>query len=124
MRKLSPTFTWLLSIALALFFAAQGLSKLWGTTAEVWSSRFLNWGYPPGFHFVVGVVELVSGLALLLPWSRRAGAFTLMLVMVGALFTHLIHGELPRVIPALILGMATFLLFLFSPRLERQDSSS
>jgi putative oxidoreductase len=115
MKRLSPTVTWSLSIFLALLFAALGSSKLWGPSAARWGERFLNWGYPAGSHYLVGAVEMLSGLALLLPRSRKAAAGSLMLVMVGALGTHLIHGELPRVIPPLILGVLALLLFL--PRL-------
>lgn len=124
MKKLSPVVTWSISIVLALFFAAQGLTKLWGPSAVHWANRFLKWGYPAGFHSVVGVVELISGLALLLPWSRKAAAACLMMVMAGAMGTHLIHGELLRVIPPLILGIPAFLLFFSGPPAEHQRSSS
>lgn len=124
MRKLSPIVTWSLSIVLALFFAAQGLAKLWGPSAVQWANRFLKWGYPAGLHSVVGVVELISGLALLHPWSRKAAAASLTVVMAGAICTHLIHGELPRVIPPLILGIPAFLLFFSSPLVEHQRSTS
>lgn len=124
MRKLSPIVTWSISIVLALFFAAQGLAKLWGPSAVHWANRFLKWGYPAGFHSVVGIIEVISGLALLLPWSRKGAAVSLTVVMAGAIGTHLIHGELLRVIPPLILGILAFLLFFSGPVREHQRSSS
>lgn len=111
MKRLSPAITWSLSILLALLFAALGSSKLWGPSATQWSERFLNWGYPAGLHYVIGVVEIVSGLALLLPRARKRAAGSLALVMAGAFGTHLIHGELPRLIPPLVLGGLALLLF-------------
>ena len=111
MRRLPPTIAWSLSIILAVLFVAVGFSKLEGASATRWSSRFLNWGFPVGSQYVVGAVEIISGLALLLPRSRKPAAGSLTLVMAGALCTHLIHGELPRVIAPLILGIIAFLLF-------------
>ena len=124
MRKRSPIVTWSISIVLALFFAAQGLTKFWGPSAVDWANRFLKWGYPKGFHSVVGLIEVVSGLALLLPWSRKGAAVSLTVVMAGAIGTHLIHGELLRVIPPLILGMLALLLLFPGPILERRRLSS
>lgn len=115
MRGLSRKVNWSISIILALLFVAFGFSKLWGPSAARWSARFLNWGYPAGSQYVVGGVEIISGLALLLPRSRKAAAGCLALVMVGALCTHLIHGELPRVVAPLILGMLALLLFFSTP---------
>jgi len=115
LRRLSPTVTWSISITLSLLFAAQGLTKFWGPAATQWASRFLKWGYPAGSSYVVGAVEIIAGLALLLPRTRKPAAGSLVVVMAGALCTHLIHGELPRVIPPLVLGVLAFLLFSSAP---------
>ncbi len=124
MRKLSPTVNWSISIILALLFVAAGFSKLWGPSATRWGARFLNWGYPVGSQYVVGAVEIISALALLLPRSRKPAAGSLTLVMAGALCTHLIHGELPRVIAPLILGALAFLLFFSTTAVEHQRTTS
>jgi uncharacterized membrane protein YphA (DoxX/SURF4 family) len=124
MRRLSPTVNWSISIILALLFAAVGFSKLWGPSAMRWGSRFVNWGYPVGSQYFVGAVEIISGLALVLPRSRKYAAGSLTLVMAGALCTHLVHGELLRVIAPLILGVLAFLLFFFTPVTGHQRSIS
>jgi hypothetical protein len=62
MKRLSPAITWSISIILALLFIAVGFSKFWGPSAARWSSRFLNWGFPVGSQYVVGAVEIISGL--------------------------------------------------------------
>ena len=123
MRRLSPAVTWPISIILGLLFAAVGLSKLWGPSSVRWSDRFLNWGYPVGFQYVVGGVEIISGLTLLVPRSRRPAAVSLTLVMAGAVGTHLIHSELPRIIAPLVLGILAFLLFLSTPTVEDKRST-
>ncbi len=124
MRRLSPIVNWSISIILALLFAAVGFSKLWGPSATRWGARFLNWGYPVGSQYVVGAVEIISGLALLLPRSRKPAAGSLTLVMAGALCTHLIHDELPRVIAPLILGALAFLLFFSTTPVGHQRTTS
>ena len=122
MRRLSHLASWSISIILALLFAAVGFSKLWGPPSARWSDRFLHWGYPAGFQYVVGGVEIISGLALLVPRSRKPASVTLALVMAGAVGTHLIHGELPRIVVPLILGILAFLLFLSTPPVEHKRS--
>jgi putative oxidoreductase len=124
MRRLPSAVAWSISIILALLFVAVGYSKIWGTSAAVWNSRFVNWGYPAGSQHVIGAVEIVSGLALLLPRSRKPAAASLVLVMAGALCTHLIHSELVRIISPLILGALALLLFFSPPATEYQRATS
>ena len=118
MRRLSPAVTWSISIFLALLFAAVGASKIWGASATSWSARLSNWGLPAGSRYVIGVVEMAGGLALFLPRTRKLAAASLVVTMAGALAVHLIHGELLRVIPPLILGFLSFLLFYSAPSAE------
>lgn len=118
MTRRARVAIWVLSIVLAAFFAVQGFSKFWGVSAEQWRLRFLNWGYPNGSQYVVGSIELIAGLALLISKSRRIAACTLMIVMAGAFVTHLLHGELPRIIPPIILGTCAMVLYL-NPIRER-----
>jgi uncharacterized membrane protein YphA (DoxX/SURF4 family) len=91
-------------------FVATGISKLVGPSAVRWGQRFTDWGYPANAHSVVGVLEVLGGLGLLIPRSRRAAAAVLVAIMIGALGTHAIHGEFPRFIPPLVLGGCALLL--------------
>lgn len=113
MGRLSPVVTWSLSIILALLFAAVGFSKLWGPSAARWGV-----GYPLESQYVIGALEIVSGLALLLPRSRKPAAGSLTLVMAGAICTHVMHGEWLRVMPPLLLGILSRFCFSF-PRLQQ-----
>lgn len=116
MKSLSPIPTWILAILLALLFTAVGLSKVGGPSAARWNGRFQNWGYPAGSAHIVGVIEIASGLALLLPWTRRTAAASLTIVMLGAFVTHLIHGEFVRLVSPVLFGTLSFLLFFFPCR--------
>jgi putative oxidoreductase len=104
MVGLRKTAVWAGVIVLAVAFIAVGVSKLQGASAERWAERFQHWGYPAHTHAVVGVLELLGGIGLLIPRWRRAASLTLVAVMIGALGTHLVHSEFPRVVPPLILG--------------------
>jgi putative oxidoreductase len=111
MKKREIT-VWIVAMVLAVVFILTGLSKVTGPSSDGWDKRFQNWGYPAGAAFVVGLIEIAAGLALPLPNTRRAAAAVLIVIMVGAVFTHVIHAEYARVIPPIILGtLAQFLAF-------------
>lgn len=59
----------------------------------MWAGRFEGWGYPDGFSYVIGGLEVFSGLALLVPEAAGIGAAGLIVIMVGAVGTHVQHGE-------------------------------
>ena len=65
----------------------------------------------PSASGLIGSLEILGGIVLLIPRCRRAAAALLVAVMIGALFTHAVHGEHPRLIPPLVLGGLAFLLF-------------
>src|SRR5262245_58438968 len=102
---------WAGAVILALAFIAVGLSKFAGASALRWSQRFGQWGYPASAVYVVGVLEILGGLGVLIPRSRRAASLTLGALMTGALCTHLAHAEWPRVIPPLVLGGVASLMY-------------
>jgi len=111
MSRLPRAAVWALAIVLALVFVLVGGSKLQGPSAVRWSERFANWGYPAGAGAVVGAVEILAGLGLLIPASRRAAAAVLAVLMAGAFLTHLVHGEFLRVVPTLVLGGLAMLIY-------------
>jgi putative oxidoreductase len=101
---LPKAVVWTCAIVLALAFVFAGISKVTGPSAARWAERFAQWGYPAGTHYVIGVVEVLGGIGLLVPAWRRAAAATLVVIMLGALGTHAVHAEFPRLIPPLVLG--------------------
>ena len=95
---------WILSVLLALFFTMMGVPKVLGQGG--WATRFAAWGYPPWFVVVVGVAELGGALMLLVPQLATLGGCLLALVMLGAVATHLVHGETARVLVPLVVCAA------------------
>ena len=60
---------WLPTVVFGALFVMQGLTKL--APGSPWPEMFGRWGYPDGFHLLVGIVELSCGVGLFVP--RIAG---------------------------------------------------
>jgi putative oxidoreductase len=114
--KLPRVAVWACAIFLAVAFVLVGISKLRDPSAVRWTERFAHWGYPPNASYVVGVFEILGGLGVLIPRWRRSAAAILVTLMIGALGTHAVHAEFPRLIPPLVLGGLA--LVLYSSRLR------
>ena len=93
---------WVPTVLLGALFVLQGIMKL--QPGSPWPAMFEGWGYPAGFYFFVGVVELLAGLLLFVPRFAGYAAAVLGVVMVGAFATHLLHGEIPGIIATFVFG--------------------
>ena len=113
MSRIGHAFTWGLSIVLALLFVGVGASKI---TSPGWAERFADGGYPGWFRLVVGVVELGAGLALLVPAVRPYATLVLIVVMLGATATHVVHAEGPRAVVTIALTALMAALWTMSRR--------
>lgn len=113
MKTVPRAVVWTILILVASLFVMVGFSKFAGPSSIRWAERFAHWGYPVALRYVVGALEMLGGIGLVLPATTRPAAAALMVVMAGALYTHLSHGEMPRVVPPLVLGLLIFLIFLW-----------
>lgn len=111
---------WTLAVIIGLFFVLAGFSKVAGPLGTDWAVRLSHWGYPAASRYAIGGIEILAGLGLLLPALKRLAAVTLMVVMAGALLTHLLHSEFVRVLPPLILGGLSFGLYSWQPRASQR----
>lgn len=93
---------WVVCGLVALAFLGAGGSKLAGVPMHV--EHFDQWGYPQWFRIFVGGVEVTAGALLLVPRMASYAAAVLVLVMIGAVGTHVMHGEWMETAPPLILG--------------------
>lgn len=103
-RPLQATRTnialWIIAGLCAAFFLVVGTMKYLGRL----DGEFVAWGFSPGFAALIGVLEIVGAVALLFKRSAGWGALALMMIMVGALVTHVVHGEYwAALIPATVL---------------------
>ena len=102
---------WGVAIFLAVVFLYVGVSKLAGPSAARWAGLFGHWGYPANANYVVGVFEILGGIGVLVPRWRQAALLTLGALMLGALCTHVVYAEFPRVVPPLVLGGLALLMY-------------
>ena len=123
MITLPRAAVWACAIFLAVAFVFVGILKLEGPSAIRWTERFVNWGYPANTQYVVGVLEILGGLGVLIPKWRRAAAAILVALMIGALGTHAVHAEFPRLIPPLVLGGLAFMMYSVRVRPRREQTS-
>jgi len=114
--RLPRAAVWTCAIFLAVAFVFVGMSKLAGASAVRWAERLAHWGYPAYARSVIGVFEVLGGLGVLIPSWRRAAAAILVALMIGALCTHAVQGEFPRLVPPLVLGGLAALLYSSRPR--------
>lgn len=102
MSKAANIGLWILQVLVAVPFIPAGLTKL--TSQPRWVGMFEKVGYPDGFYFVVGVVELASAVGLLIPSATPYAAAALMCVMAGATYSHIVIGDpMGRVVFTLVL---------------------
>src|SRR5260221_3201513 len=92
---------WLTQVALALMFLMAGGSKLAGVPAMV--SLFDAIGLGQWFRYVTGVIEVTSGIALLVPSAAIFGALLLIPTMLGAIVINVFIIPGSPVLPFLLL---------------------
>ncbi|CAH1226020.1 hypothetical protein PAECIP111891_05879 [Paenibacillus allorhizoplanae] len=110
--------TWttrIIQILLAAAFVMFGILKL--STHDLQMKIFTStYGYSVGFMYIVGVVELITGIGLIIGlWHPRIAllsAGVIAMIMASAMLTHIrSHEGMRTSIPPLIfLAMAIFLV--------------
>jgi uncharacterized membrane protein YphA (DoxX/SURF4 family) len=55
--------------------------------------KFVNWGYPGWFAYVIGSAEIVAAIMLVRPRRRFLGAAIMTFILTGAIATHIINHD-------------------------------
>ena len=95
----------ILTVLLTLAFLLSGIMKLTG--AEQIRQGFENWGYPIIFMYFIGLCEVAGGIGL---WLRRfsyAAKVCILLLMAGAVLTHLVFDGVGEAVAPIILIILT-----------------
>jgi uncharacterized membrane protein YphA (DoxX/SURF4 family) len=92
---------WITQVALALMFVMAGGSKLAGAPAMV--TLFGALGLGQWFRYVTGIIEVTSGILLLVPSAAIYGALLLIPTMLGAIVVNLFVVPASPVAPLLLL---------------------
>jgi uncharacterized membrane protein YphA (DoxX/SURF4 family) len=85
-----------LCLFLAVEFILGGAAKFYpGETffGPSYAEKFVDWGYPAWFRFVVGSGELVAAALLAIPRTRFHGAALLVVILTGAVITHIANQD-------------------------------
>ncbi|MEU7900020.1 DoxX family protein [Nonomuraea sp. NPDC049152] len=99
---MAPVWRRRLLIALCLYLAVEftigAVTKFWpGETffGPAYSVKFVEWGYPSWFRFVIGAGELFAAVLLVIPRRRfrfMASAL-LVVILIGAVITHIVSRD-------------------------------
>lgn len=105
------TIARVLSILLALVFLAAGGFKLMNT--EQAATAFMHFGYPAAFAYVIALAEIAGALLLFAPGMSLYAAGLLLVIMIGAMFSHLKVGETSNaVVPLVLAALLGVVIFL------------
>ena len=96
---------WAVRIILSALFLLASLGKVTGNPAIF--DMFQDWGYSDWFCTFIGFFELIGAILLLIPKTTYYASIGLIILMIGALITHLIHDPIGQIIRPLV-----FLVFL------------
>ena len=94
-----------ITVLLSLAFLGSGIMKLTGS--EQISQGFEKWGYPIFFMYVIGLCEVAGAIGF---WLRRfsyAAKVCIILLMAGAVLTHLVFDSFQEAMPPIILIILT-----------------
>lgn len=88
--KMANIGVWVLSVVTAALFLLSAIPKF---LMPGWVGRFAAWGYPEWFLYLIAVLEAAGAIGLLIPRLSPYAAAGLIGIMLGAMYTHLTHGE-------------------------------
>jgi uncharacterized membrane protein YphA (DoxX/SURF4 family) len=102
---------WIVQIVLAVVFILHGLQMISppASLAERPAMSYI-FAISPGWRRLLGVLEILAGVGLVLPWLLNIlpwltplAALGLVLVMIGAIVMHIPRREYPNIVFNLVL---------------------
>jgi len=107
-RAADAFVVWVLSVALAAVFLLAGIPKLMGGGSTLGLQAAAMNNFPTPLRVIVGIVEVVGGIALLVPSVATFAAVLLAFVMIPATFTQYASGESGVYIPPILCAVLLF----------------
>ena len=113
------TVIWVVQILVGLLFLAAGFMKLTQPKAKLQTNMKWVEDFSPNTIKGIGALELLGGVGVILPSLTNIlpvlsplAALGLVLVMVGAIITHIRRGETPFIVVNLVLlALAAFVAY-------------
>jgi uncharacterized membrane protein YphA (DoxX/SURF4 family) len=93
--------TLVISILLAVAFLGAGTAKLLSVPMMV--AEFQIFGYPMWSMYLTGALEIVCAVLVLIPRFAGIGAALLACTMIGAILSHLAHGQAAMIAAPVVL---------------------
>jgi hypothetical protein len=91
-QRVVASLSWFIAVQLFLFAPLKFYpGGLFGQPS--YAVKFVRWGYPAWFAMVIGAAEIFAAVMLLRPRRRFLGAVTLVLILTGAIATHVINHD-------------------------------
>jgi uncharacterized membrane protein YphA (DoxX/SURF4 family) len=101
---------WIVSFFLVWVFVRQGVAKFSDTSG--WARAFRIWHFPVWFRVLIGILEVTACVLLLTRRTAFAGALIIIVVMIGAMGTHVYWGRPGQVTSEIVpLTLATIIAF-------------
>ncbi|MEM9422873.1 MAG: DoxX family protein [Pseudomonadota bacterium] len=92
--------TWIAMIIVTLVMLMGGGAKLAGN--EMATASFVTLGLPALFGTFIGVCEVAGAFGLWYRPTSRLAAMGIAVIMIGAIYYHVVHTPLQEGIPALV----------------------
>ena len=90
-RVVVDVLLWVFALFLAWVFVRQGVAKFSDTSG--WAKAFRTWHFPVWFRIFIGTAETAAALLLLTRRTAFVGAMIIIVVMLGAMGTHIWWGR-------------------------------
>ena len=108
-RRLTDWALWIPTLFLVWVFAQQGFAKFSNTSG--WARAFHAWHFPVWFRILIGALEVSAALLLLTRRTASVGAAIIVVIMLGAMGTHVFTGRPGQVTSEILpLTLATVVL--------------
>jgi uncharacterized membrane protein YphA (DoxX/SURF4 family) len=94
---------WTISGLLAAGYLLAGASKVFFDPANA-ARQFESFGLPAGLATFIGLCEMAGAVGLLVPRLAGLAASGLVVIMLGAVYSHAAHDPLLFALPAFAMG--------------------
>lgn len=101
--KTRNTIVWVVSGLLAVAYVLAGATKVI-IDPDTAAQQFESFGLPAPMAMFIGLCEMAGGVGLLIPRLAGLAASGLVIIMLGAVYSHVTHTPIAEALPALILG--------------------
>lgn len=120
-QKLLKLISWTLKLLLAASFIISVFMHELSSNPET-LKHFISFGFNAIFMYFIGVSELVLAIAIFIPRLSVMAALGLIIIMIGASYSHLILAKdpwqtgAPSIITAIVLAILIFIEWAITGR--------